>query len=126
MKIPDELFKIKKVGERNFDPNKLKFCFIIYFPASRLCGLKASVGSKNTCCYQLSPRALTMTRLMSSSTTGGDDTTTTGDDKKSKTPVTSGGKSGGDKGKGGKKGGNQLCCPKCGDPCTHVETFVCK
>ena len=63
---------------------------------------------------------------MSSSTTGGDDTTTTGDDKKSKTPVTSGGKSGGDKGKGGKKGGNQLCCPKCGDPCTHVETFVCK
>ena len=21
-------------------------------------------------------------------------------------------------------GGNQLCCPKCGDPCTHVETFV--
>lgn len=23
-------------------------------------------------------------------------------------------------------GGNQLCCPKCGDPCTHVETFVCK
>ncbi|GFS24997.1 ATP-dependent Clp protease ATP-binding subunit ClpX [Elysia marginata] len=29
----------------------------------------------------------------------------------------------GDKGKGGKKS-NQLCCPKCGDPCTHVETFV--
>ncbi|XP_066557633.1 caseinolytic mitochondrial matrix peptidase chaperone subunit Xa isoform X1 [Amia ocellicauda] len=22
------------------------------------------------------------------------------------------------------KGGNHLCCPKCGDPCTHVETFV--
>ncbi|XP_064422029.1 caseinolytic mitochondrial matrix peptidase chaperone subunit Xa isoform X2 [Latimeria chalumnae] len=22
------------------------------------------------------------------------------------------------------KGGNQLRCPKCGDPCTHVETFV--
>lgn len=21
---------------------------------------------------------------------------------------------------------NQLCCPKCGDPCTHVETFVCE
>ncbi|CAH1797962.1 unnamed protein product [Owenia fusiformis] len=35
---------------------------------------------------------------------------------------------GGDGGKGGgggKKGGpGQLCCPKCGDPCTHVETFV--
>ena len=27
---------------------------------------------------------------------------------------------------GGKKGGNQLRCPKCGDLCTHVETFVCK
>ncbi|XP_035378808.1 ATP-dependent Clp protease ATP-binding subunit clpX-like, mitochondrial isoform X3 [Electrophorus electricus] len=25
---------------------------------------------------------------------------------------------------GSGKGGNQLCCPKCGDPCTHVETFV--
>lgn len=24
---------------------------------------------------------------------------------------------------GGKDG--QLCCPKCGNPCTHVETFVC-
>ncbi|XP_039515062.1 ATP-dependent Clp protease ATP-binding subunit clpX-like, mitochondrial [Pimephales promelas] len=22
------------------------------------------------------------------------------------------------------KGGSQLRCPKCGDPCTHVETFV--
>lgn len=21
---------------------------------------------------------------------------------------------------------NQLCCPKCGNPCTHVETFVCR
>lgn len=24
------------------------------------------------------------------------------------------------------KGGSQLRCPKCGDPCTHVETFVCE
>lgn len=28
---------------------------------------------------------------------------------------------------GGKKdSGSHLCCPRCGDPCTHVETFVCK
>ena len=27
-------------------------------------------------------------------------------------------------GGGGKK--DQLRCPKCGDPCTHVETFVCE
>ena len=41
---------------------------------------------------------------------------------------------GGDKSFGGTTtsgGGNgskdgQLCCPKCGNPCTHVETFVCK
>ena len=26
----------------------------------------------------------------------------------------------------GKNGGTHLTCPKCGDPCTHVETFVCK
>jgi len=26
--------------------------------------------------------------------------------------------------KGGKDGGSQLRCPKCGDPCIHVETFL--
>ena len=31
----------------------------------------------------------------------------------------------GGKGPGKGKDG-QLCCPKCGKPCTHVETFVCK
>ena len=32
------------------------------------------------------------------------------------------------KGKQGGSGGNggHLRCPKCGSPCTHVETFVCK
>ena len=40
--------------------------------------------------------------------------------------------SGGDNGNGDKDAQknknekNQLCCPKCGDPCIHVETFVCK
>lgn len=29
-------------------------------------------------------------------------------------------------GGGAGKGGSQLRCPKCGDPCTHVETLVCK
>lgn len=32
----------------------------------------------------------------------------------------------GEKGKGGRNGGGHLRCPKCGSPCTHVETFVCK
>ena len=32
---------------------------------------------------------------------------------------------GGEKEAGGKKG-NQWWCPKCGDPCTHVDTFVCE
>ena len=27
---------------------------------------------------------------------------------------------------GGNGGGGHLRCPKCGSPCTHVETFVCK
>lgn len=40
----------------------------------------------------------------------------------SKDAVSSGGSSSGSG--GGKK--NMLTCPKCGDPCTHVETFVCK
>ena len=26
----------------------------------------------------------------------------------------------------GKGKDGQLCCPKCGKPCTHVETFVCE
>lgn len=29
-------------------------------------------------------------------------------------------------GSGGGDKKNTLTCPKCGDPCTHVETFVCK
>ncbi|XP_046373572.2 ATP-dependent Clp protease ATP-binding subunit clpX-like, mitochondrial [Haliotis rufescens] len=40
-----------------------------------------------------------------------------------KTPTSGGTTGGGDKG-GDKKGSGQLRCPKCGDPCTHVETFV--
>lgn len=27
---------------------------------------------------------------------------------------------------GGSSGRDGLTCPKCGDPCVHVETFVCK
>lgn len=38
---------------------------------------------------------------------------------------TRGASSGGTTGGGGDKK-NNLICPKCGDPCTHVETFVCK
>lgn len=33
-------------------------------------------------------------------------------------------RSGGGGSSGGKNNGTQLRCPKCGDPCTHVETFV--
>lgn len=72
----------------------------------------------------ISSRVLSMTRLMCTSSDGGSTTVIGGDDKKSRPPpVTTGGRGSGDKGKGGKKG-NHLCCPKCGDPCTHVETFV--
>lgn len=47
------------------------------------------------------------------------------------TPVEASDNSNENKGKGtgkGRGGGNNshLSCPKCGDPCTHVETFVCK
>jgi len=43
------------------------------------------------------------------------------DSSDDKTPSKGGSGSDGKKG-GGKNG--QLCCPKCGEPCTHVETFV--
>lgn len=33
---------------------------------------------------------------------------------------------GGSGGRGGSGRSGHLSCPKCGDPCTHVETFVCK
>ncbi|XP_013070716.1 ATP-dependent Clp protease ATP-binding subunit clpX-like, mitochondrial isoform X2 [Biomphalaria glabrata] len=71
--------------------------------------------------------AFVLCRLSSSTTTsgssgsGGDEVT---EDKKPKSTSTTSNGKGGDKGKGGKKGSSQLCCPKCGDPCTHVETFV--
>jgi hypothetical protein len=60
---------------------------------------------------------------------GGGDTTDNGKDGGKKSASTGGS---GDKSASGSKDGkgkddkNQLCCPKCGDPCTHVETFVCK
>ncbi|KAE8745187.1 hypothetical protein FOCC_FOCC008078 [Frankliniella occidentalis] len=38
--------------------------------------------------------------------------------------ISSGSTTTSDTGSGKDGGGNQLCCPKCGDPCTHVETFV--
>ncbi|KAL8604463.1 hypothetical protein ACOMHN_042292 [Nucella lapillus] len=74
------------------------------------------------------------TRFQSSSSSssksggsGGDAPTEGGGGDKSASPGSGGGDgsvSGGSK--NGKGGGdkNQLCCPKCGDPCTHVETFV--
>lgn len=34
------------------------------------------------------------------------------------------GDNGSDKSASGGGKGSQLCCPKCGEPCTHVETFV--
>lgn len=48
-------------------------------------------------------------------------------EKSGSLPPTDGGSNGdGGKSSGGGGGGkgNQLCCPKCGEPCTHVETFV--
>lgn len=57
------------------------------------------------------------------SSSGGSSGVGSGRDQKGGGPASSGSGGGG----GDKKGGsNQLCCPKCGDPCTHVETFVCK
>ncbi|XP_014662365.1 PREDICTED: ATP-dependent Clp protease ATP-binding subunit clpX-like, mitochondrial [Priapulus caudatus] len=49
-----------------------------------------------------------------------------GGDGGQKPPPTSGGGGGENKDKdtSGGSGGGQLRCPKCGDPCTHVETFV--
>ncbi|XP_047139485.1 ATP-dependent Clp protease ATP-binding subunit clpX-like, mitochondrial isoform X1 [Hydra vulgaris] len=38
-------------------------------------------------------------------------------------PINGGGSNSG-KGTSGNGKGNQLCCPKCGEPCTQVETFV--
>merc|ERR1719422_1501072 len=60
---------------------------------------------------------------MSSSSSGGGDDTIGGDDKGKDKVAAGGSGKGGDKDKLGKKK-NHLCCPKCGDPCTHVETFV--
>ncbi|KAK7116608.1 hypothetical protein V1264_002263 [Littorina saxatilis] len=72
------------------------------------------------------PVSVIPSRYHSSKSGSGGDTTEGGDgDKKS---AASGGGSNTPSGpKNGGKGGddkNQLCCPKCGDPCTHVETFV--
>ncbi|KAM8862083.1 ATP-dependent Clp protease ATP-binding subunit clpX-like, mitochondrial isoform X1 [Synchiropus splendidus] len=51
-----------------------------------------------------------------------DGTTKDGGNDGGKKSVSEGKRSSGSGGSG--KGGSQLRCPKCGDPCTHVETFV--
>ncbi|CAG5134942.1 unnamed protein product [Candidula unifasciata] len=70
--------------------------------------------------------AVVFPRCMSTSSSGSSnsgDNVSDGGDKASSASAGGSGK-GDDKGRGGKKGSNQLRCPKCGDPCTHVETFV--
>uniref|UniRef100_A0A4W5Q9Y0 Caseinolytic mitochondrial matrix peptidase chaperone subunit X n=1 Tax=Hucho hucho TaxID=62062 RepID=A0A4W5Q9Y0_9TELE len=52
-----------------------------------------------------------------------DGTTKDGSSDGGKKSVSEGKRLSGSSGGSG-KGGNQLHCPKCGDPCTHVETFV--
>lgn len=63
----------------------------------------------------------------SSSDSGSDSPSGGGGDKKTSGANRSGAGGSGTGSKNAKGGDkNQLCCPKCGDPCTHVETFVCK
>ncbi|XP_067090460.1 ATP-dependent Clp protease ATP-binding subunit clpX-like, mitochondrial isoform X2 [Osmerus mordax] len=52
-----------------------------------------------------------------------DGTTKDGSGDGGKKSISEGKRSSGSSGGSG-KGGSQLRCPKCGDPCTHVETFV--
>ncbi|XP_072889274.1 caseinolytic mitochondrial matrix peptidase chaperone subunit Xa isoform X1 [Hemitrygon akajei] len=65
-------------------------------------------------------RAFHETVTVLASKDGGKDTT--GDGSKKSVSEAGSKRSSGSSGSG--KGGNQLRCPKCGDPCTHVETFV--
>ena len=62
-------------------------------------------------------------RFMSSNDKDGNDPTKSSDGQK-KTSKSGKSSDGGDKGDGTK--GTQWWCPKCGDPCTHVDNFVCK
>jgi hypothetical protein len=48
------------------------------------------------------------------------------DGKSQEIKRSSGSGSGGSNIRGGSSGRDGLTCPKCGDPCIHVETFVCK
>lgn len=57
-----------------------------------------------------------ISRYNSTSTTSGGGNVGKGTDKTAGSNSSSG---------GGKDGHTHLTCPKCGDPCTHVETFVC-
>ncbi|XP_076443709.1 ATP-dependent clpX-like chaperone, mitochondrial isoform X2 [Babylonia areolata] len=77
------------------------------------------------------PASFVPCRFHSSSKSGGGDgdgdmTEGGGGGSKSASTSSSGGGGSVSGSKNGKGGGdkNQLCCPKCGDPCTHVETFV--
>lgn len=81
--------------------------------------------------YELRPehlRHLVTTSAAFKSTTGGPEPPTGHGPSSGKGPDgIAGSFGGGKKGSGTGKGKDgQLSCPRCGDPCTFVETFVCK
>ncbi|XP_038071494.1 ATP-dependent Clp protease ATP-binding subunit clpX-like, mitochondrial [Patiria miniata] len=69
-------------------------------------------------------RGLAFSHSLNASTTDGSSKGDGVSGRKSRGSSASGSNSGGSSSDGGNGSSNQLCCPKCGDPCTHVETFV--
>lgn len=89
-------------------------------------GVLASFYNKH---QQLTSKNLTTSIILLKSNNSGDTTNTVSGSGNNNTPptkdVTSGSGAGNSAGGGGGgKNKNTLSCPKCGDPCTHVETFV--
>lgn len=95
-----------------------------------LLGLKPSTNLNGSSSNVLICRAISATSVSSRIVTGppgdgGDAQGLRGGDGGRRVPTGSSRSGGSVSGSGsGKDGGTQLRCPKCGDPCTHVETFV--
>lgn len=118
-----------KLVTRSCRVNHGTICLTQHRSASAAC-VSAALNISNASILKSAPcspvrcvtGALSSTRLEHSSAGSGDgsgskkpSSSGSGSSSATTTSSSSSGKDG---------GGNQLCCPKCGDPCTHVETFV--
>lgn len=98
-----------------------------FISAGKLINVRICTAQRGGLCYVFRIGSTTLVQrslVTSSQLLKSVSNTPTGSDSGNGVKAEGGGKKGSSSKGTGKNGGNHLTCPKCGDPCTHVETFV--